>query len=490
MPTSNQRSILWSFVMTGGQQVFAFASTLVVATLVGPEAFGTAVMGLVFVAFVQLLLQQGMSAAIIQREDLQPEHIDSVFWLVLAASAVLWAGSVAGSDAWARANDLPELGPVIRWLAWLVPLRGLVVVQDALLRRSMRFRALAVRTNGAGLAGGLVGIGMALQGMGVWSIVGQHLATGVVELAVLWAASRWRPRLRFSSPHLRDLMGFSIASFAASLGMFFVARADALIMGMFFGPTVVGLYRFAWRLVISPVDIIASSLQSVSFPQLSRHQNDPAGFAREALSTLALSARLSFPAMAILAVAGAPLLRVIGSDWVAAAPVLPFLCYEGAAMALTFISGPALQALGLPQRLAVLTWASGAVNVMALTAVGWWLSSYPAEDQLLGIAMLNALLFGGVLMAVQLAILFGISSVTARELASAVRTPAAVALLGLAIGFGLAALARWAGLGALLELLLAGGATALVSGGLLLAVDPPTRTLGARWLARLRRQPG
>ena len=42
------------------------------------------------------------------------------------------------------------------------------------------------------LLGGIVGISMACAGYGMWSLVGQQLIGGAVNVLLLWCASDWR----------------------------------------------------------------------------------------------------------------------------------------------------------------------------------------------------------------------------------------------------------------------------------------------------------
>ena len=70
--------------MNWGQRGLATAFTFVLAAMLGPHDFGLMAMGLAFVALIQVVLEQGISTAIIQRDKLDDEHLDSAFWLNLA----------------------------------------------------------------------------------------------------------------------------------------------------------------------------------------------------------------------------------------------------------------------------------------------------------------------------------------------------------------------------------------------------------------------
>ena len=99
----------------------------------------------------------------------------------------------------------------------------------------------------------------------------------VVSLVLFWSLVRWVPRLRFSRAHSRELLGFSVNVFVANMGGFLNRRADALLMGLFFGPVVVGIYRLADRLVDVLLELTMRPVGAVSLPHFSRLQSRSGG---------------------------------------------------------------------------------------------------------------------------------------------------------------------------------------------------------------------
>ena len=73
------KGIVWSFLEKWCNQLVSTTVFLVLARLLGPEAFGLTALASVFLAFMTTFLQQGFAEAIIQREKLDPEHLDTAF---------------------------------------------------------------------------------------------------------------------------------------------------------------------------------------------------------------------------------------------------------------------------------------------------------------------------------------------------------------------------------------------------------------------------
>jgi O-antigen/teichoic acid export membrane protein len=220
--------------MDVGRQGTTLLVTFVLAGILGPAVFGVAVIAATYVAFLQLLTTQGLQPALIQRRDLRPAHPDAAFWMILAASGVLALVTVPVSAWWADVNHTPELRGVVIALTLLLPLESVRLVQEAILRRDLNFRPLAIRTNVSVLVGGLIGIVAAFALRNVWALVAQQAATVVLDVAILWRFSPWRPGFRFERRAARDLVSYTAGSSLASLGVFATARADVLVTGLFF----------------------------------------------------------------------------------------------------------------------------------------------------------------------------------------------------------------------------------------------------------------
>lgn len=435
--TNLRNAVGWSFVMNGGQY---FVNTLVaflLARLLGPEVFGLVAMALAYVTLLHLLMQQGMVSAVVQREDLQPEDIDSAFWLVVGAGIGLVGVSISLSTWWAGVNDLPQLAPVINALTLMIPLKSLSIVQEALLQRNMDFKALAVRMNAAVIAGGLIGLISALLGVGVWALVLQQLTTAAVGLIVLWIMSPWRPSLRFSSASASQLVRFSSGSSFASIAVFAQNRGDALLVGLFFGPVAVGLYRFASRIVDIVLDVTVRSLQSVSLPELSRMQTSRSELSKRLKALIAFAATVSFPLLAVLAATSDTLMSVLGAEWSSAAGPLRVLCILSAIRAVTMFNGPLLQAIGRPHLLAGLAWLTGIASAIALVLAAVVFRDADTGQQVVGIAWMQTLVLGGTILAINSSVLRRFVGLSPIEQGTQLRTGIAAGIAALAAALAL-----------------------------------------------------
>ncbi len=70
---------------------------------------------------------------------------------------------------------------------------ALAIVQTNRLMKRMDVKMIAVSNVIAQVAGGALGIGLALAGYGAWALVWQSVALAGIKTGILWATGRWLP---------------------------------------------------------------------------------------------------------------------------------------------------------------------------------------------------------------------------------------------------------------------------------------------------------
>src|SRR5688572_26698121 len=75
------KGAFWSAMESWGRQFFSLLVFFLLARLLSPEIFGLTALASIFVAFMQLFLDQGLAQAIIQRKDVSEEHLNTAFWI-------------------------------------------------------------------------------------------------------------------------------------------------------------------------------------------------------------------------------------------------------------------------------------------------------------------------------------------------------------------------------------------------------------------------
>ena len=312
-------------------QVSRFVVSLLLARLLGKEAFGLVAVALTTIVVLDVLKDLGTGAAVIQRPTVDQRLLSSVFWLnaLLGTTA---AGLMAlGAGLIARGFGTPEAAPVVQALALVLLIGGLVQTHHAVLRRRMDFSAVAAVEMVGALVTGAVSIALALAGAGVWAMVWGNVAGVVTGSVVAWVRSGWRPSLVLSASALRPIAGFSLNTAAYNATTIGLQNADKLLVGRALGEGALGVYSLAQRTISYPMESIAHVLMTVLFPAFSRIQDDDAALRRGYARALGAIAFVTFPVMVGAAVVAEPLVEAaLGDDWRPIVPLLWFMAPAGA----------------------------------------------------------------------------------------------------------------------------------------------------------------
>ena len=358
------KGIVWSVIQKWGRTAIWFVTFVALSRLLGPEDFGLVALASVFTAFVDIFLDQGFSAAIVQRADLEREHLDTAFWISILTGILLTVGGIAVSGLVAALFAEPRLAPVLRWLSISFILSALSSSQMAILQRELAFKSLAVRSITATMAGGIVGVSLAFAGFGVWSLVAQNLAMGLAGVIVLWRASDWRPGLSLSMKHYKELFTFGVYVVGNNILRVLVRHSDDLLIGYFLGPTLLGYYTIGYRLLLVITRVATGIINSVAFPTFSRLQDKPKRMRRAFYEVTQYTSLLAFPifiGLAILAPEVVP--AVFGEKWAPSIPVMQVLALIGILQSAIAFNGSVMKACGKP------SWQFGIMLLHAVCSV-------------------------------------------------------------------------------------------------------------------------
>lgn len=358
------KGIVWSVIEKWGRAAIWFIIFTMLSRLLTPEAFGLVALATAFTTFVEIFMNQGFSSAIIQRLELEEEHLDTAFWISVIMGTLMMICTIMISGLIASLFGEPQLALILIWLSISFLFTALSSTQMAILQRRLAFKSLAARSLIATLLGGIVGISMAFAGFGVWSLVGQNLAMGLIGVIVLWRASDWRPRFRVSKKHYKELFSFGISILGNNMLRVLMQRSDNFLIGYFLGTTVLGYYTIGSQLLRVIMRLVTGITNSVAFPTFSRIQNKPEKLRRAFYNVTQYTSLLAFPVFIGLGTLAPELIPAFfGEKWGPSIPVMQVLALMGILQSVLFFNGSVMRASGKP------SWEFGFMFLNALCSV-------------------------------------------------------------------------------------------------------------------------
>ena len=310
------KGIFWSSVERFSVQGVYFVVTLIIARVLDPKDYGLVGMLTVFISVAQSFVDSGFTQALIRKKDRTEFDNSTVFFFNIVVSTIFYC-ILYGIAPWV--SDFykePELCNLMRVLCLIVVINGFAVVQKAIFIASIDFKTQAKASFVAVLASGILGVWMAYNGYGVWTLVWQQLLNAGINTLLLWVYSNWHPKWQYSWQSFRDLFSFGSKLMASGLLNTVFANLYLLVIGKVFSASSLGYYSQADRFTQIPSSNITNILQRVTYPVLCTIQENNDKLRENYRKLLRLSAFIIFPLMCMLAGVAHPLVELLlGEKW-------------------------------------------------------------------------------------------------------------------------------------------------------------------------------
>lgn len=323
------KGTIWSGIDSIASQGIMFLVGLVLARLLSPREYGLIGYVSILTAVFNSIVDSGFSSALIRKKDVNEVDYNTTFIFNLAVSVVLVVLMFLSAWPISRFFNEPQLLPLIRVMSVIVLFNALAIIQRTRLVKNVDFKTQTKASLISSLSSGVIGIGMAFAGMGVWSLVGQQLSRQFLNTLCLWILNRWVPRIEFSWTSFRELFGFGWKLLVSGLIDTIWKQGSNLVIGKFYSTATLGQYTRGHQFS----DIFSSNMttifQRVSYPVLSSIQDDKERLKQGYRKIIKMAMYLSFVLMFGLAAVSKSLLVVlIGDQWSEAAHYLQLLCFS------------------------------------------------------------------------------------------------------------------------------------------------------------------
>ena len=308
---------LWMTLGAVVQGAVMLSVLAILARLLSPHDFGAVASGLLIINLSAILTQSLVSAAVVQHPKLEVAHIRTALAVAVIGSLLLCATLWWLAPLIAHNLRSDSLMPIVRALAWFLPVQAVGSVAEALLRRELQFPVVArLRMVSYTIGYGIVGIGVAVSGGGLWALVAANAAQVTVYTIQLLRAKRHSLRMAIHGYALRELLSFSGAFILGSIGNYGAVNGDYLVVVKALGVAALGLYERAYDLMAKPAAFVGQVLDYVLFPVMSQIQDQRDRVATAYRRCVAAVALACLPLTGLVLILAPEMVRVVlGPRW-------------------------------------------------------------------------------------------------------------------------------------------------------------------------------
>lgn len=312
----------WKFCERFLSQGITFVTSVILARMLAPEDYGTIALITVFTNLATVFINSGFSTALIQKKDADDKDFSTMFFCSLACALLIYCILFLAAPLVADFYENPELTLIFRVFSLQIPLGVYQSIQNAYISRHMLFRKVFISSIFNAVISGAAGIGFAVAGLGVWSLVIQYLVGTATNSVVLTFLIPWRPKMQFSKDSAKSMMGYGSRILAADLSGTFFAEIRSLIIGKVYTSADLAYYNKGLQIPQLITNNLSGILTAVMFPTLANFSDDLQQVKMMAKRSMRVLAYILVPCMFGLSAVMEPLILLLFTEkW---AQTIPF----------------------------------------------------------------------------------------------------------------------------------------------------------------------
>ena len=319
--------MIWTFIQQMSTQGISFVVSIILARLLMPQEFGLIAMIAVFMGVGNVLINSGLSKSLIRTTDPDQDDFSSVFWFNLIISILMYLLMFFIAPFIAVFYKQPLLIPIIRLYCVVFIINAFVIIQNTRLTKELDFKKQTMITVPSLIVGSGVGIIMALNGFGVWSLVWSAIARSTALSIQLWFWTPWYPSFRLKKEKIKHHLNFGYKLTLAGIIDTLFVDIYTIIIGKLFNPLQVGFYNRANTLQQFPVKNFGAVINQVTYPLFSKIQNDNIRLKNAYKKIMKMAVFIITPTLLFAVVLAEPLFRFLLTEkWLPAVPYFQILC--------------------------------------------------------------------------------------------------------------------------------------------------------------------
>lgn len=320
--------IKWSAIGRFSTQGISFIIGLVLARILSPADYGVTGMVGIFFAIAGTFIDSGFGTALIRKKDCTDVDYSTAFYFNAVVGLICCIVLSLAAPFIADFFNTPILADIVVVLSINMFISSLTIVQGARLTAAIDFKTQAKINLITTVFSGIVGISMAYNGFGVWSLVWQGVFANILRTILLVFFTRWYPKWQFSIDSFKYLFNFGSKILTASLLHTIYSNLSTLIIGKYYTAKDLGYYARGESLASLPSMNITSILGSVTYPILSKIQDGDKHLIAVYRKYIAMTSMVIFFGMFLLAALAKPLiLALLTEKWLPSVIFLQVFCF-------------------------------------------------------------------------------------------------------------------------------------------------------------------
>ncbi len=323
---------------------------IVLAKILGPEAYGTMAILNVVVGFSTLFVDLGISKIIIHKQDnITENQLHSLYWFNVILALFVYGVVYVSSNSIANFYNNTELEFLLQLLATTFIIKSFAIQFNVILQKEMLFKYLEIIGIVTVFLNFVVALLFAVSGYGVISLIYATIISSIISsILTLYYGSRFHKiRFYFSFLQIKEFFSFGLHWTGSKFLGNFAANIDVIILGKVFDQQTLGIYNIAKQIVLKPSQILLPVVTKISYPIFGKIQNDILKTKDYYLGMIGLLSFLVFPVYGLLFLLSSEIVNILlGIEWIDSIVIMQSLVFYAAMIAIGTPIGSLIMAKG------------------------------------------------------------------------------------------------------------------------------------------------
>lgn len=308
--------VKWSLIETIFKQIIQIIISIILARLISPSDYGLIALCAIFLSLSNILIDSGFTVALLRKLDVSEDEYNSIFWFNVILSVFLYSIIYLIAPFVSKFYNKEHLTLVIRLLSMSLVLNAITIVQRVKLSRELNFKKQALIGSFSMVLSGFLGITLAIQGQGVYSLVWQAVAGSFISVVFYFYMLSWTPIFYFNIRYVRDLFSFSSKIVINDMFTVLFNNSFYIFIGKTYSPTDLAYYSRSETTVSLITNNLTNSIKRVSYPALAKLQNDNYALSEMYNKIVRKTVFFTFPILlGMAAISSNLVLTILGAEW-------------------------------------------------------------------------------------------------------------------------------------------------------------------------------
>lgn len=329
LKAQTKKGLYWKFAEQFANYGVQFVIGIAMARMLSPQDYGISAIPAVFLAISGIFISGGFNSALVRKPELKEEDLSTVYIYSMSVGCLCYTILFIAAPWIADFYETPVLKSLMRVTALSFIYGPIGAPQSVLLNRRLDFKTPAKISVIVKILSGVIGVTMAYTGYGVWALIISGMVAGVIGQIITISIVRWYPKTGWNKESFRYLWNYGNKIIASDLINQLYGNITPIIVGKFYSMAELGVYNRAHGYASLPSSHLHGVVNSVSFPVLSKIQNDDERLIKNYRKMIKVSGFICFPLMMLLSALARPLIiTMITAKWEACIILLQIICFS------------------------------------------------------------------------------------------------------------------------------------------------------------------